>query len=126
MIRPFPLEVTARDFALAAAQRRIAISLLAGTLNSAAAFSMAVDSPADVAYQNKVVTYDILFGIGPDPGHHRGRSQSSAPAWACSLCSTRGARHSPHSYIDLMMGRRGRQIMLQVNVAMISVPAGRC
>jgi hypothetical protein len=34
--------IVARDFALVAGHRRIAIGLLAGTLNSAAAFSIAV------------------------------------------------------------------------------------
>jgi hypothetical protein len=41
-MRPFALEITAGDFAFAAGHLRIAISLLAGTLNSTAAFSMAV------------------------------------------------------------------------------------
>jgi hypothetical protein len=36
-MRPFPLEIAASDFAFAAGHRRTAISLLAGTLNSAAA-----------------------------------------------------------------------------------------
>jgi hypothetical protein len=44
VMRPFALKVSAGDFALAAGHRRIAISLLAGTLNSAAAFSIAVVS----------------------------------------------------------------------------------
>jgi hypothetical protein len=43
-MRPFALEIAAGDFALAAGHRRIAISLVAGTLNSAAPFSMAVVS----------------------------------------------------------------------------------
>jgi hypothetical protein len=34
MMRPFALEITARDFAFAAGHRLTAISLLAGTLNS--------------------------------------------------------------------------------------------
>jgi hypothetical protein len=41
---PFALEISAGDFAFAADHRRIAISLLAGTLNSAAPFSMAAAS----------------------------------------------------------------------------------
>jgi hypothetical protein len=44
MMRPFALEIAAGDFPFAAGHRRIAISLLAGTLNSAAAFSMVVAS----------------------------------------------------------------------------------
>jgi hypothetical protein len=44
-MRPFALEVTAVDFAFAAGiYRSIAISLLAGTLNSPAAFSIAAAS----------------------------------------------------------------------------------
>jgi hypothetical protein len=43
-MRPVSLEVGAGDFAFAAGHRRIAISLLAGTLNSAVAFSIAVAS----------------------------------------------------------------------------------
>jgi hypothetical protein len=43
-MRPFGLEITAGDFAFAAGHRRIAISLLAATLNSAAAFSIAAAS----------------------------------------------------------------------------------
>jgi hypothetical protein len=38
-MRPFALAITAVDFAFAAGHRRIAISFVAGTLNSAAAFS---------------------------------------------------------------------------------------
>jgi hypothetical protein len=87
---------------------------------------MAVDSPADVAYQNKVVTYDILFGIGPDPDHHRGRSQAPRPALGVLSALHAWGSALTHSYIGLMMGRRGRRIMLLVNVAMINVPAGRC
>jgi hypothetical protein len=34
--RPFPLEIAADDFSFAAGHRRIAISFVAGTLNSAA------------------------------------------------------------------------------------------
>jgi hypothetical protein len=44
MMRPFALQVGSGDFALAPSHRRIAISLLAGTLNSAAAFAIAVAS----------------------------------------------------------------------------------
>jgi hypothetical protein len=46
---PVSLKVDAGDFALAAGHRRIAISLLAGTLNTAAAFSIAVASGASIA-----------------------------------------------------------------------------
>jgi hypothetical protein len=46
MMRPVALEVGAGDFAFAAGHRRIAISRLAFTLNSAAAFSMAAASSA--------------------------------------------------------------------------------
>jgi hypothetical protein len=42
--RPFGLEIVAGHFAFAAGHRRIAISFVTGTLNSAAAFSMAADS----------------------------------------------------------------------------------
>jgi hypothetical protein len=41
-MRPFAPEIAAGDFALATDDRRIAISLFAGTLNSAAPFSIAV------------------------------------------------------------------------------------
>jgi hypothetical protein len=44
VMRPSALEIAAGDFALAAGHLRIAISLLAGTLNSAALFSMAAAS----------------------------------------------------------------------------------
>jgi hypothetical protein len=44
MMRPVALEVGAGDFTLAPGHRRIAISLAAGTLNSAAAFSITVAS----------------------------------------------------------------------------------
>jgi hypothetical protein len=45
VVRPVPLEVAASDFAFAPGHRLSAISLLvAGTLNSAAAFSTAVAS----------------------------------------------------------------------------------
>jgi hypothetical protein len=44
MMRPFALEITAGGFAFAAGHRRIVISLVAGTLNSAAAFSIAAAS----------------------------------------------------------------------------------
>jgi hypothetical protein len=44
VMRPFALEIAAGDFAIAAGHRRIAISLVTGTLNSTAAFSMAVAS----------------------------------------------------------------------------------
>jgi hypothetical protein len=44
VIRPCALEITAGDLAFAAGHRRIAISFVAGTLNSAAAFSIAVAS----------------------------------------------------------------------------------
>jgi hypothetical protein len=44
VMRPFALEITAGNFAFAAGHRLTAISLLAGTLNSAAAFSTAVAS----------------------------------------------------------------------------------
>jgi hypothetical protein len=40
-MRPFGLEITAGYFAFAAGHLRIAIRLLAGTLNSSAAFSIA-------------------------------------------------------------------------------------
>jgi hypothetical protein len=43
-VRPSVLEITAGDFAFAAGHRRIVISLVAGTLNSAAPFSMPVAS----------------------------------------------------------------------------------
>ena len=43
-MRPSALEITAGDFALAGGHRLTAISLLAGTLNSAAAFSVAAAS----------------------------------------------------------------------------------
>jgi hypothetical protein len=43
-MRPFALEIAAGDFALAAGHRLYAISLLAGTLNSLAAFSIAAAS----------------------------------------------------------------------------------
>jgi hypothetical protein len=43
-MRPSALEISAGDFAIAAGHRRISISLLASTLNSAAAFSVAVAS----------------------------------------------------------------------------------
>jgi hypothetical protein len=38
MMRPFVLEITAGDFALAAGHRLTAISFVAGRLNSAAVF----------------------------------------------------------------------------------------
>jgi hypothetical protein len=41
---PVPLKIGTGDFAFAAGHRHIAISLLAGTLNSAAAFSIAAAS----------------------------------------------------------------------------------
>jgi hypothetical protein len=41
VVRPFPLEIAAGDFTFAAGHHRNAISFVAGTLNSAAAFSMA-------------------------------------------------------------------------------------
>jgi hypothetical protein len=41
VMRPFALEITARDFAFAAGHRLTTSSLVAGTLNSAAAFSNA-------------------------------------------------------------------------------------
>jgi hypothetical protein len=44
VMRPFPLEITAGDIASAVGHRRIAISLLAGTLYSAAPFSIAPGS----------------------------------------------------------------------------------
>jgi hypothetical protein len=43
-MRPFAFEITAGDCAFATVHRRIAISLLAGTLNSIAAFSIAAAS----------------------------------------------------------------------------------
>jgi hypothetical protein len=45
-VRPVLLKVGTGDFALTAAHRLTAISLVAGTLNSAAAFSIAVASSA--------------------------------------------------------------------------------
>jgi hypothetical protein len=48
MMRPFALEITAGDFALAASHRLTAISLVTGTLNSAAAFSIAAASSVDL------------------------------------------------------------------------------
>jgi hypothetical protein len=42
MMGPCALEIVAGDFALAGGHGRIAVSLLAATLNSAAAFSIAV------------------------------------------------------------------------------------
>jgi hypothetical protein len=44
VIRPFALEITAGDFAFAASHRLIAISFVAGTLNSLAPFSTAAAS----------------------------------------------------------------------------------
>jgi hypothetical protein len=41
VMRPFTIEIIACDFAFAASHRLTTSSLLAGTLNSAAAFSMA-------------------------------------------------------------------------------------
>jgi hypothetical protein len=43
-MRPFALKITAGDFALAAGHCRIAIKPVDGTLNSAAAFSIAAAS----------------------------------------------------------------------------------
>jgi hypothetical protein len=51
--RPFALEITAGDFAFAAGHRRNAISLVAGTLNSAASFSIAADSFVRLLYRAK-------------------------------------------------------------------------
>jgi hypothetical protein len=45
MVRPPTLKIGPGSFALAASRRRIAISFVAGTLDSAAAFSIAVASP---------------------------------------------------------------------------------
>jgi hypothetical protein len=42
--RPFALEIIARDFVFEVSHRRNVISFVAGTLNSAAAFSTAVAS----------------------------------------------------------------------------------
>jgi hypothetical protein len=44
MMRPSALEIVAGDFALAARHRRITISVMAGTSNSAEAFSIAAAS----------------------------------------------------------------------------------
>jgi hypothetical protein len=41
MMRPFMMKIGPSDFALAGGHRRIAISLLASTLNSATPFSIA-------------------------------------------------------------------------------------
>jgi hypothetical protein len=44
MVRPVTLRVGTGDFALAAGHRRIAISFMAGTSNSIAAFSIAASA----------------------------------------------------------------------------------
>jgi hypothetical protein len=46
VVRPVSLKIGVGDFAFAAGHRLTAISLVAGTLNSAAAFSIAVASSA--------------------------------------------------------------------------------
>jgi hypothetical protein len=60
IMRPVSLEVVAGDFALAAGHRRIAISLLAGTLNSAAAFSIAAASSAASTSPSQTALLAIL------------------------------------------------------------------
>jgi hypothetical protein len=57
-MRPSALEITASDFALAVGHRRIAISPVAGTLNSAAAFSIAAASSGAsiVAHREKTAS----------------------------------------------------------------------
>ena len=59
MMRPFALEITAGDFALAPGHRLIAVSLFAGTLNSTAAFSIAVASSG----ASKVPSHTALLAI---------------------------------------------------------------
>jgi hypothetical protein len=55
LVRPFPLGIAAGDFTFAAGHLRNAISFVAGTLNSAAAFSIA--------------GFQICFGLC-DPPHN--------------------------------------------------------
>jgi hypothetical protein len=52
VVRPITPKVGPGDFALAASHRRVAISLLAGTLNSAAAFSIAAASSGASTWPN--------------------------------------------------------------------------
>jgi hypothetical protein len=51
----FRVEITAGDFAFAAAHRRVAISFVTGTLNSAASFSMALVQRLDLAQPDGAV-----------------------------------------------------------------------
>ena len=53
-MRPVSLKVGTGDFALAAGHRRNAMSLVAGTLNSAAAFSIAVASSLPPSFDDLV------------------------------------------------------------------------
>jgi hypothetical protein len=77
-MRPSALEVTAGDFALAVGHRRIAIGLLSGTLNSAAAFSSVAASSGALAQ--------------PD-GFAGGRRRS--PTWTCRLVVVGTGSHEP-------------------------------
>jgi hypothetical protein len=58
--QPFPLEIVAGDFAFAAGHRPIAIGLVAGTSNSAAAFSIAVPSSSASTWPSQTALAAIL------------------------------------------------------------------
>jgi hypothetical protein len=79
------LEITVGDFSFAAAHRRIAISLLAGTLYSAAAFSIAVASSG----ASTVPTHRALLAILCSRRLRRFRSlhhsRKSAARYVCSI-----------------------------------------
>jgi hypothetical protein len=60
VMRPFALEIVAGNFALSAGHRRIAISLVAGTLNSAAPLSIAVASSGASMTPRKAALAAIL------------------------------------------------------------------
>jgi ribosomal protein L18 len=66
VMRQVALEVGARDFALAAGHRLNVISLLAGTLNSAAAFAVAAasSSASTAAHRQKTAaTQDFCANV---------------------------------------------------------------
>jgi hypothetical protein len=79
VMRPSALEITAGDFAFATDHRRIAISLLAGTLNSTAAFSIdsssASTSPSQTALPRSLGSpmgrLTGLRGAGFDKSGHK-------------------------------------------------------
>jgi hypothetical protein len=63
-MRSFAVEVAAGDFAFAAGHRRLAISLLVGTLNSAAAFSIAACSSGASTSGSQTALLSLDLGDG--------------------------------------------------------------